>query len=34
MVKNLPVMQDAWVQTMGQGNALKKGMANHSNILA
>ena len=34
MVKNLPVMQETWVQSMGQEDALEKGMATHSNILA
>ena len=33
MVKNLPAMQEARVQTLGQ-DALEKGMATHSNILA
>ena len=34
MVKNLPVMQETWVQSMGQEDPLEKGMATHSNILA
>ena len=34
MVKNLPVMQKTWVQSMGQEDPLEKGMATHSNILA
>ena len=34
MVKNLPVMQETWVQSMGQEDPLEKGMAAHSNILA
>ena len=27
MVKNLPVMQETWVQSMGQEGPLEKGMA-------
>ena len=34
MVKNLPAMQDTWVQSLGQEDTLEKGMATHSNILA
>ena len=34
MVKNLPVMQETRVQSMGQEDLLEKGMAAHSNILA
>ena len=34
MVKNLPVMQETWVQSLGQDNPLEKGMAHHSSILA
>jgi len=33
MVKNLPAMQDTWVQSLAQEDALEKGMAPHSNIL-
>ena len=33
-VKHLPVMQEAWVQSLGQENPLEKEMATHSNILA
>ena len=33
-VKNLPTMQEAWVQSLGQENSLEKGMATHSSILA
>ena len=33
-VKNLPAMQETWVQFLGQEDALKKGMATHSSILA
>ena len=34
MVKNLPVMQETWVGSLGQEDPLEKGMATHSNILA
>ena len=34
MVKNLPVMQEIWVQSLGQEDSLEKGMAIHSNMLA
>ena len=34
MVKNLPVVQEAWVQPLGQEDPLEKGMATHSSILA
>ena len=34
MVKNLPAMQETWVQSLGQGNSLEKEMALHSSILA
>ena len=33
MVKNLPAMQDTWVQSLGQEDSLEKEMATHSNIL-
>ena len=33
-VKNLPAMQESWVQSLGQEDALEKGMAAHSSILA
>ena len=32
-VKNLPAMQEIQVQSLGQGDALEKGMATHSSIL-
>ena len=32
-VKNLPAMQETWVQSLGQEDPLEKGMATHSNIL-
>ena len=34
MVKNLPVVQETWVQSLGQGDCLEKGMATRSSILA
>ena len=34
MVKNLPAMQEAWVQSLGQEDFLEKGMATHFSILA
>ena len=34
MVKNLPVMQETWVQSLGQEDPLEKRMATHSSILA
>ena len=33
-VKNLPAMQDTWVQSLDQENPLEEGMATHSSILA
>ena len=33
IVKNLPTMQDTWVQFLGQENPLEKEMATHSSIL-
>jgi len=33
-VKNLPAMQEAWVQSLGQEDSLEKGTAMHSSILA
>ena len=34
MVKNLPVVQETWVRSLGQEDPLEKGMATHSSILA
>ena len=34
MVKNLPSMQETWVPSMGQEDALEDEMATHSSILA
>ena len=33
-VKNLPAVQETWVQSLGEGDALEKEMATHSSILA
>ena len=34
MVKNLPAMQETWVQSLDQEDPLEKGIATHSSILA
>jgi len=34
MVKNLPAMQETWVQSLGLEDPLEEGMATHSSILA
>ena len=34
VVKNLPAVQEAWVQSLGQEDPLDKGMATQSSILA
>ena len=34
MVKNLPAMQAARVQSLGQEDPLEKGMTTHSKVLA
>ena len=34
MVKNLPAMQETWVQSLGQEDPLEKGTATHISILA
>ena len=34
MVKNLPTMQETWVQSLGQEDTLEKGMGTHSSSLA
>ena len=34
MVKNLPEMQETWVQPLGWEDPLEKGMVTHSSILA
>ena len=33
-IKNLPAMQETWVQSLGWEDALEEGMAAHSSILA
>ena len=33
MVKNLPAVQETWVQSLGQEDPLQKGMTTHSYIL-
>ena len=32
--KNLPAVQETWVQSLGEEDPLEKGMATHSSILA
>ena len=34
LVKNLPAMQETWVQSLGWEDPLEEGMATHSSILA
>ena len=34
LVKNLPAMQETWVQTLGWEDPLEKGMATRSSVLA
>ena len=34
MVKNLPAVQEPWLESLGWKDPLKKGMATHSSILA
>ena len=34
LVKNLPAMQETWVQSLGQEDPLEKEMTTHSSILA
>ena len=34
LVKNLPVMWETWVQSLGWEDPLEKGKATHSSILA
>ena len=34
MVKNLPAMQETWVQSLSWEDPLEEGMATHSDILA
>ena len=34
MVKNLPAIQETWVQSLSHEDSLEKGMAAHSSIFA
>ena len=34
MVKNLPAVQEMWLQFLGQEDPLEKGMVTHSSFLA
>ena len=34
LLKNLPAVWENWAQTLGQEDALEKGMATHTSILA
>ena len=34
MVKNLPVIWETWVQSLGEEDSLEKEMATHSSVLA
>ena len=34
LVKNLPALQETWVQSLGWEDPLEKGEATHSSILA
>ena len=34
LVKNLPTMQETWVQSLGQEDPLEQEMATHSSMLA
>ena len=34
MVKNLPIMLETWVRSLGWEDLLEEGMATHSSILA
>jgi len=34
MIKNLPAVQEMWVQPLGEEDPLEKGRATHSSILA
>ena len=34
IVKNLPTIWETWVRSLGQEDALEKGMATHTSILA
>ena len=34
LVKNLPAMQETWIQSLGLEDPLEKGMATHSSFVA
>ena len=34
LVKDLPAMQETWIQSLGQEDPLEESMATHSSILA
>ena len=34
IARNMPAMQETWVQSLGWENPLEEGMATHSSILA
>ena len=34
VIKNLPAMQETWIQFLGLENPLEKAMATHSSVLA
>ena len=34
MVKNWSAIQETWIRSLGQGDPLENGMANHSSIIA
>ena len=34
MIRNLPAVQETWVQSLGQEDTLEKGIATHFSILA
>ena len=34
ILKNLPAMQETWVQSLDQEDPLEKGMATYSSVLA
>ena len=34
MLKNLPAMQETWVQSLGWEDPLEEGIATHSSVLA
>ena len=33
MVKNLPIMWETWVQSLGWENSMEEGMVTHSSVL-